>query len=155
MLPLAAPRREVALVRGVELFPGTVLDNVRLGRTDLSLADVSRALAQVGLLDELLEMPDGLETELHPHGRPLSYRQACRLMIARAIAGRPRLIVLDGALDQIDARDEQELADVLFAPDAPWTLICITERRDLLERCGRQVRLDDGEVTEAGAEDGR
>ena len=144
-VPLSALRRHVALVRGVELFPGTVLDNVRLGR-DLSLEDVSRALRQVGLLDELLELPDGLATVLHPHGRPLSYRQACRLMIARAIAGRPRLIVLDGALDQIDPRDEQELADVLFAPDARWTLICITERPDLLHRCTRQVRLEAGEV---------
>jgi ABC-type multidrug transport system fused ATPase/permease subunit len=110
---------------------------------------VSRALAQVGLLDELLELPTGLDTELHPHGRPLSHRQAYRLMVARAIAGRPRLIILDGALDQIDQRDEQELADVLFAPDAPWTLICITERPDLLQRCTRVVRLEDGEVRDA------
>jgi ABC-type bacteriocin/lantibiotic exporter with double-glycine peptidase domain len=153
-LPLSALRQHVALVRGVELFPGTVLDNVRLGR-DLPHAEVARALQQVGLLDELLELPAGLDTELHPHGRPLSYRQACRLMIARAIAGRPRLIVLDGALDQIDQRDEQELAGVLFAPDAPWTLICITERPDLLQRCTRVVRLEDGEVRDARPEDRR
>ena len=91
---------------------------------DLSHADVTRALQQVGLIDELLELPEGLDTVLHPHGRPLSYRQACRLMIARAIAGRPRLIVLDGALDQIDQQDEQELAEMLFATEAPWTVIC-------------------------------
>jgi ABC-type bacteriocin/lantibiotic exporter with double-glycine peptidase domain len=151
-LPLAALRREVALVRGVELFPGTVLDNVRLGRP-LSHADVSRALDQVGLLDELLDLPDGVNTELHPHGRPLSYRQACRLMIARAIAGRPRLVILDGALDQIDQQDEQALAGVLFAADAPWTLICITERPDLLARCTRVVRLEDGEVRDTTLED--
>jgi len=150
-LPLSALRRDVALVRGVELFPGTVLDNVRLGREDLSHADVTRALQQVGLLDELLELPEGLDTVLHPHGRPLSYRQACRLMIARAIAGRPRLIVLDGALDQIDQQDEQELAEMLFAPEAPWTVICITERPDLLERCTRRVRLENGEVQDVDA----
>ena len=149
-LPLASLRREVALVRAVELFPGTVLDNLRLGRHDLSYADVSRALDDVGLLEELLGMPKGLDTELHPHGRPLSYRQACRLMIARAIAGRPRLIIIDGALDQIDRReDEERLASVLFAPDAPWTLVCVTDRPDLLARCTRIVRLKDGEVRDA------
>jgi putative ABC transport system ATP-binding protein len=63
-------------------------------------------------------------------------------MIARAMAGRPRLVILDGALDQIDQQDEQALADVLFAADAPWTLICITERPDLLARCTRVVRLE-------------
>ena len=152
-LPLEALRRDVALVRGVELFPGTVLENVRLGREYLSHADLSRALDDVGLLDELLGLPDGLDTVLHPHGRPLSHRQACRLMIARAIVGRPRLVVLDGALDQIDQREEQEhLSSVLFGPDAPWTLICITERADLLARCTRVVTLRDGEVREGRGE---
>ena len=153
-LPLSSLRRDVALVRGVELFPGTVLDNVRLGRDDLSHADISRALEAVGLLEELLGMPKGLDTELHPHGRPLSHRQACRLMIARAIAGRPRLIILDGALDQLDRREDQErLATAIFSLDAPWTLFCVTERPDLLARCTRVVRLQDGEVRDASPED--
>ena len=77
------------------------------------------------------------------YGASLAYRLAAR---DGQYAG---LIILDGALDQIDQRDEQELADVLFAPDAPWTLICITERPDLLQRCTRVVRLEDGEVRDA------
>lgn len=150
---LASLRRHVALVRSVELFPGTVIDNLRLGRDDVSHADVTQALDDVGLLDELLGMPQGLETELHPHGRPLSYRQACRLMIARAIIGRPRLIIVDGALDQIDLPDEERLIGVLFAPDAPWSMVCVTERPDLLARCTRVVRLVDGEVRDVSSED--
>ena len=153
-LPLHDLRRQVTLVRAVELFPGTVLDNVRLGREELSHADVSRALEDVGLLEELLGMPDGLDTELNPHGRPLSYGQACRLMIARAIAGRPRLIVIDGTLDQVDRGvDDQRLVDVLFAPDAPWTLVCITDRADLLARCSRVVVMKNGAVRDAAAEE--
>ncbi len=153
-VPLRSLRRDVALVRAVELFPGTVLDNLRLGREDLSYTDITRALEDVGLLEELLAMPDGLDTELHPHGRPLSFRQACRLMIARAIAGRPRLIIIDGALDQIDRRDDdQRLTSVLFHPDAPWTLVCITDRPELLAQCTRVVLLKDGEVRDASLED--
>ncbi len=155
-LPLRSLRRDVALVRAVELFPGTVSDNLRLGREDLSFTDITRALEDVGLLEELLAMPGGLDTELHPHGRPLSYRQACRLMIARAIAGRPRLIIIDGALDQIDRRDDdQRLTSVLFAPDAPWTLVCVTDRPDLLAQCSRVVLLKDGEVRDASPEEFR
>jgi ABC-type bacteriocin/lantibiotic exporter with double-glycine peptidase domain len=143
-------RRQVALVRHVELFPGTVLDNVRLGRTELSHEDITRALDRVGLLDELLSLPNGLDTELHPHGRPLSHRQACRLMIARAIADAPRLLVLDGALDQVDLRSENDrLSTVLFSPEAPWTLLCMTEREDLLARCSRVLRLHESETRAA------
>jgi ABC-type bacteriocin/lantibiotic exporter with double-glycine peptidase domain len=148
-LPLSALRAAVGLVRGVELFPGTVLDNVRLGRANVSHADVTAALAAVGLLDELLRLPQGLETVLNPHGRPLSYRQACRLMIARAVVARPRLLVIDGALDTIDQPDERARLDaIVFDPASPWTVVCITERPDVLARCSRVVRLHDGEIRE-------
>jgi putative ABC transport system ATP-binding protein len=148
-LPLSTLRSAVGLVRGVELFPGTVLDNVRLGRPGVSHADVTAALAGVGLLDELLRLPQGLDTVLTPHGRPLSYRQACRLMIARAVVARPRLLVIDGALDTIDQPDERARLDaIVFDPASPWTVVCITERPDVLARCSRVVRLHDGEIRE-------
>lgn len=147
-LSLVLLRQELVLVRGVELFPGTIIDNIRLGRASVSHADVMQALETVGLLDEMLALPDGLETTLHPHGRPLSHRQACRLMFARALAGHPRLIIIDGTLDRIDRADEQRrLADVLFSPESPWTLICISDRPALLERCTSLVRLDEGVLT--------
>jgi len=153
-LPLEQVRRQVALIREVELFPGTIVDNVRLGRDDVSLDEVSTALEQAGLLDELLRLPEGLNTMLHSHGRPLSHRQACRLMIARAIVGRPRLLILDGILDRIDHQDEREqLVARLFAPDAPWTLVCVTERPDLLARCSRVTMLSDGEATDLSSDE--
>ena len=112
-------------------------------RAQAALAEKAREY--VGLLDELLDLPDGIQTILQPHGRPLSHRQACRLMIARAIVGRPRLLILDGALDQIDRRYElEQLTAPLFSRSAPWTLICITERPDLLARCDRVMALRDG-----------
>ena len=146
-IPLADLRHCVSLVRGTEVFPGTVTDNVRLGREDLSLADVTDALRRVGLHDELLALPDGLATKLHPNGRPLSSRQAWRLMVARAIVGQPRLLVVDGVLDQIDYSEEREhLMQLLFAADAPWTLVCITDEPDLLARCSRVVTLHGGQL---------
>ena len=75
-------------------------------------------------------------------------------MIARAIVGRPRLLVLDGALDQIDRKQERDqLVAFLFSPDAPWTLICITERPDLLAHCNRVMVLRDGTATDTTIED--
>lgn len=153
-IPLDQLRQHVALVRGVELFTATIVDNVRLGRDHLTIADVTAALDAVGLTEELLRLPDGLNTMLQPHGRPLSYRQACRLMIARAIVGRPRLLVLDGALDQIDrGQDRDRLVSALFGEHAPWTLICVTERPDLLVHCNRVVALSNGAVGDGDLED--
>ncbi len=148
-LPLATIRSHVALVRGIELFTGTILENVRLGRTDMSLTEVTDALKKAGILEEILSMPDGLETVLHPGGRPLSASQSTRLMIARAIAGKPRLLILDDALDPVDrSRDREPICDMLFDPKAPWSLLCITERPDLLARCNRVMILEDGDLQE-------
>ncbi len=146
-IPLADLRQYVALVRHIEVFPGSVIDNVRLGRDDLSAADVTDALRRAGLHEELLQLPDGLATRLHHNGRPLSTRQAWRLMIARAIAGRPRLLVVDGVLDHIDYSDDRDrLMPLLFGADAPWTLVCITDDPDLLARCSRVVSLGGGRL---------
>ncbi len=148
-LPLGSIRSHVALVRGIELFTGTILDNVRLGREALTHADVTEALRKTGILEEIQSLPDGLDTVLHPGGRPLSASQASRLMIARAIVAKPRLLVLDDALDPVDRVTEREpLCEMLFAAEAPWTLLCITERPDLLARCNRVVMLENGELSE-------
>jgi putative ABC transport system ATP-binding protein len=148
-IPLGDVRQSVALVRGIEIFPGSVIDNVRLGREDLSLADVTDALRRVGLHDDVLGLPDGLSTRLHPNGRPLSSRQAWRLMVARAIAGSPRLLVIDGVLDHIDAsQDRDALLSMIVGADAPWTLVCITDAPDLLARCSRVITLEGGHVRE-------
>jgi ABC-type multidrug transport system fused ATPase/permease subunit len=115
----------------------------------LTHADVTDALRKTGILDEIQSLPDGLETVLHPGGRPLSASQSSRLMIARAIVAKPRLLVLDDALDPVDRVTEREpLCDMLFDPGAPWTLLCITERPDLLARCNRVVLLENGELIE-------
>ncbi len=144
-LSLRTLREHVALVRSIELFPGSIVDNVRLGRAAISMDDVSAALDAVGLLTDVLALPEGIHTTIQPHGRPLSQGQARRLMIARAIVGRPRLLVLDGALDQIDGPGERErLGDLLFDPAAPWTLLCLTEQPDVLSRCARVVTMRDG-----------
>ena len=148
-LPLAELRNHVSLVRDIEIFPGTLLDNLRMGQT-LSHDEARQLLDRVGLLDEVQLLPDGMNTELHPSGRPLSRVQASRLMIARAIANQPRLLILDDALDQIDRiQEREEICSVLFDPSASWTLICVTERPDLLSRCNRLAVLEDGDLRDS------
>jgi ABC-type multidrug transport system fused ATPase/permease subunit len=149
-VPLEQLRGQIAIVRGVELFPGSILDNVRLGRAHVSYEDVVEALRTVGLLDDLVALPDGLDTELQPHGRPLSNRQSALLMVARAIVGTPRLLILDGVLDHVDGHGQRSaLADVLLAAGRPWTLLCISDRAEMLARCDRVLTLDDGSSTRA------
>jgi len=154
-LALTQLRDQAALVRGVDVISDSIERNVSLGREGIGLREVSDALAQVHLLDDVLALPDGLQTQLSGHGAPLTHAQSARLVLARALAGRPRLLILDDALSYIDEPGVRDaVCSILFSPEAPWTLICLTNREDLLARCSRVLRLEDGCLHEEGT-DGR
>jgi ABC-type transport system involved in cytochrome bd biosynthesis fused ATPase/permease subunit len=125
----------------MEIFPGTVGENVHLHRPHLNARDVRRALAAVGLLDEVLRLPEGLNAKLQSGGAPLTSNQLCRLMVARAIASRPRLLAIDGLLDGLPDRQLEEILDRIAAEDSPWTLLVATHRESIGRHLGRVVRL--------------
>jgi len=132
---LESYRSGVALVRSGQVFEGTVLDNVRVGRDHVTDADVQESLVAVGLYDEVLALPDGVFTHLVTGGAPLSEGQVRRLSIARAIAGRPRLLLVDHAVDGVEERLRDGVLDILVDERAPWTLVLATDRADLAARC--------------------
>ncbi len=139
---LAALRTQVALVRGVEVLEGTVLENVQAGRASVGPAEARRVLDAVGLLEPILALPQGLDTPLGPSGAPLSSGQVRRLMVARAMAGSPRLIVLDDALEGLGTSGRQDVLDALLAPRAPWTLVVLcSEEDETVRRIARRHTL--------------
>jgi len=128
-----ALRKHVALVRDIEIFSGTLEENVHLERPSISTSDVREALDWVGLIDELLRLPDGLNTHLVESGFPLTSNQARKLMLARAIVGRPRLLLVDGIIDVFSDDEADRLTRMLVDPDRLWTLIMVTGRQSLAE----------------------
>jgi ABC-type bacteriocin/lantibiotic exporter with double-glycine peptidase domain len=155
-LNLEAVREPVAVVKGLDVVEGTILENVRLGRRRISQADAREALASVGLVEEIATLDEGLHTRLSADGAPLSLGQARRMMLARALAGRPRLLVLDEALDGLDLDARRRVLAAVLDPSAPWTLLAITHDPDVASRCDRRVTLRAGRVVAApGPIDGR
>lgn len=136
-----ALRDQAALVGGFEIFMGTLAENVRVGRAHLTPSDIRDALQVVSLLEVVHTLPQGLDTPLTPAGRPLSAGEQVRLMIARALVGMPRLLILDGVLDALDLRECPELLPRLFERSAPWTLLIATADPDIIQRCDRVIDL--------------
>jgi ABC-type bacteriocin/lantibiotic exporter with double-glycine peptidase domain len=139
-------RTHVALARGPELFEGTIAENVHLHRPGVTVQEVRAALADVGLLGDILKLPQGLETPVNASGAPLSPSQVLLLMVARAIAGEPRLILLDGTLDALPDADAAKVFHTLVTRAADgsvpdWTAIVATGRQDIADRFDRVVKL--------------
>jgi ABC-type bacteriocin/lantibiotic exporter with double-glycine peptidase domain len=141
---LRSLRSEVMLIRGTEIFPGTVYENVATG-SGASPEQVRAALEQSSVWDAVAALPRGMDTLLTASGRPLSPSQTMRLVMARAILHRPKLLLIDEALDAIDdLRLGGNLVRTLFDEHASWTLILTTERQELWPLCDQVYLLEDG-----------
>lgn len=146
-------REHVALVRDLEVFEGTVRENIRVGRPDVSEDDVHAALVAVDLRDDVLALPGGLDAELTTGAPRLSKGQAYRLVLARALAGRPRLLLLDETLDQLDPKAKRSITKRLFDRAEAWTLLVATHDPDVMRAADEVLVLDDGRVRPLRAED--
>jgi putative ABC transport system ATP-binding protein len=141
-LRLDTTRDDFSLVHGTEIVEGSILDNLRFGRSELTSAQIRDALIDVGLNDELLGLPDGLDTQLTTRGQPLSTCQANRLMLARAIVREPRLLLLDGVLDTLSPTVRRQVVDHLFDRRHRWTVIVVTQMQDVAAACDRRIELE-------------
>jgi putative ABC transport system ATP-binding protein len=128
-----------------EIFAGSVADNLRLGRSGISDTDLREALETVHLWDELLPLHGGLDLRLQTGGYPLCEDQLPRLMIARAIAGRPRVLLVDWCLDLLPAGVRYKIWDQLRASSQPWTLLLTTHDERVLAEAAQVFRFDECE----------
>jgi len=134
-------RSQVALVREPEFIDGTLAENIRLGREGISDAEIQQLLERAGLGAMLARVPEGLEMRLRPGGRPLSDSQRILVALARAMAGAPRLLLIDKVLDGVDPHESEAILSVLFDSRQPWTLVVASRDERIIERCARVYRF--------------
>lgn len=138
---LEALRESTQLLRRDEIMDATVVENLRLGRSDIGMDEIRVALTQVGLLDELLARPEGLNLHLKIGGSPLSGNQRMRLLLARALAQRPRLLLIDELLDNMDDTSFAQLSAAILDKSQPWTVVVTTRDSQVSTRCDQVIEL--------------
>ena len=143
-LRLDTVREHVAMVHRIEVIEGSIYENIRMGRETITLVEVLNALDKVGLREAVLKFPDGVHTRLWTGGSPLSLGQANRLMIARAIVGQPRLLILDESLDHMDREIRDSVWPAILGPEPNWTVLVVTHSEDVARQCTRRIHLDSG-----------
>lgn len=134
-------RDHMAVVRRGEIFHGTIEENVHLHRSSVTSVDVRHALESVGLYDVILRLPDGFDTRVNGNGSPLSESQADLLCLARAIAGQPRLLVIDGLMDCLPDDAVDEVFNMLIERRTDQTVLITTGRQSISDRCDQQISL--------------
>jgi ATP-binding cassette subfamily B protein len=155
-LELAELRRHVGMAfEDATLFSQSVRDNVLLGREDLEPGSAEAeavmrealAVAQAGFVDEL---PDGVDTIIGEEGLSLSGGQRQRLALARAVAARPAVLVLDDPLSALDVDTEALVEDALREVLAETTALVVAHRPSTVTLADRVALLEEGRITAVG-----
>ncbi|GEP46327.1 peptidase domain-containing ABC transporter [Brevifollis gellanilyticus] len=138
---LEALRESVMLLRRDEIVDGTVVENLRLGRTDIGMDEIRAALARTGLLEDVLLRPEGLNLRLKIGGAPLSGNQRTRLLLSRALVQKPRLLLVDELLDGVDESCFRELCGAILDKSLPWTVVVTTRDHGVTQQCDQIIQL--------------
>jgi ABC-type multidrug transport system fused ATPase/permease subunit len=128
------------------LFEGTVADNIRFFRDDLSDGDIQSAARRAHVHDEILSWPEGYDTILRGMGSGVSGGQAQRICFARALAGHPQLLVLDEPTSALDVHSEARIQQTLAELEGDVTIIVIAHRLSTLRRCSLIIVLNEGRL---------
>ncbi|MBP6313295.1 MAG: ATP-binding cassette domain-containing protein [Flavobacteriales bacterium] len=128
------------------VFIGTVMENIIVGRKWITEADVLEACKITGLFNHLATLPNGLLTQIEAQGGRLPRSLVTRIALARGIVGRPRMLLLDDSmLDWEKAEREQLLAWILDA-DRPWTLVMVSNDPWVQARCQQVIHMHNGRI---------
>ncbi len=144
-------RRQIGYVpQEVFLFSDTIENNVRFGAGELSMEQVTQAVKDADLYDNIMGFPEGFQTRLGERGITLSGGQKQRLSIARAIVREPKILVLDDSLSAVDTHTENIILNNLSRIMKGKTSVIISHRVSSAKLADEIVVLDGGEIVETG-----
>ncbi|HJZ48196.1 MAG TPA: ABC transporter ATP-binding protein [Roseiflexaceae bacterium] len=147
-------RGRVGMVtQDVQLFQASIRDNLALFDRAIDDARIERALDELGLLEWLRALPDGLDTRLGPGGLGLSAGEAQLLAFARVFLRNPGLVILDEASSRLDPATERLLERAIDRLLAGRTAVIIAHRLGTVQRADEIMILDRGQLAEYGRRD--
>lgn len=151
-LDIRALRRQAGvLLQSGGVLRGSIRENITLGRPDATPAEVEEA-ARIAAIDGLVAGAEsGYETEVGDEGEHLSAGERQRLALARAVLGRPALLILDEPTSNLDSRTSQLVLDNLATLPSSPTTVLITHDPLVAERAHRVIEVRDGRLSEASA----
>lgn len=127
-------------------FEGTIRDNITFGNSEIPDSDIFWVIEKVGLKQFVKEQSKGLETIMYPEGQRIAYTIAKKIVLARAIIKRPRILILEDSLDQFEPKEANEIIEFLMLPSNPWTLIVVSRNAQWEDLCEHTIELSDGQI---------
>ena len=141
-------RRIGTVLQAGGLFNGDIYSNIVITSPELSMDEAWQAAEIAGIADDIRAMPMGMHTLIGEGVGGISGGQRQRLMIARAVAPKPKLLILDEATSALDNKTQRQVSEALDKMGC--TRIVIAHRLSTIRHCKRILVLDEGSIVEDG-----
>ena len=138
------------VLQDVNLFTGTVMENIRYGKLDATDEEIEAAAKAVHAHEFIMELPDGYDTVVEERGSTLSAGQRQLIAFARVLLADPRILILDEATSNIDTRTEEALQAGLQHLLKGRTSFIIAHRLSTIENADMICYIDHGQIMEQG-----
>jgi len=131
---------------GESPFEGSILNNITFGDTSISQEQINWAINKVGLNEFVKEQPQGLQTILYPEGQQIPYTVTKKIVLARSIVRKPKLLLLKDPLDQFNQEESLELISFLSDPENGWALVVVSDNKRWMDHCTHIVTMEKGSI---------
>jgi len=144
-------RRRIGYVpQETYLFPGTILENIRIAKPEATREEVINACKRLGIHEFIERLPNGYDTDAGEAGKRLSIGEKQLISLARAMLREPDIIVLDEALSSIDPKTEEIVRRAINCPLKDRTAVIIAHRLAVTQDVNKIIVLEDGKIVEEG-----
>ena len=134
------------LINLQDIFNGTVWENISLGNESISIQTVIDIAAEVGLNDFISTLKNGYDTTLDPTGKRLPRNVIHKILLVRALAGKPRLLLLEEPWQNFENANRQQIIQLLHNLDNT-TLVVVTNDDDFATLCHKVITIEEGTIT--------
>ena len=134
------------IIHGETPFEGSIMDNITFNNANCSDEDLKWALDGVQLSQYIKSLPKGLDTAIFPEGQQLSSSNAQKILMARSIISKPKVLFYEDPTDDMDEKAANEIIDFITSERNSWTIIVSSKNPHWKTKCNRYLTMDKGKI---------
>ena len=129
-------------------FQGTILENITFNNPNISQEDLKWAIDSVQLGDFIKTLPYGLDTKIYPEGKQMSSSNAQKILLARIIITKPKMLFLEEPFDKMDEIAANQLIDFITSKENKWSLLISSKNPYWEKKCDRIITMTEGKIND-------
>ena len=134
------------IIHGETPFEGTILENITFNNPLVSTEDLKWAIEGVDLGSFIKSLPEGLNTKIYPEGKQLSSSNAQKILLARSIINKPKILFYEDPLEKMDEGTANKIIDFITDSKQQWTVIVACKNSYWSKKCTRKISLSQGKI---------